>query len=318
MSKRIVLVVILFIMAATPVYAHLTGAFKDFLSAVQDPEAAERMRSEIKNTEQEISRLAPRVEQLDREYSEKEEEAVVKLQAYNELQLDMLAYMLSGSEDIVDLLANKSLMDEQMELFLSELDQMFLEYIPLKAAEESLDGHNKLLEVMNVHLEARDELLQDKDLTPDKLADYVIEQWNAHAGGYLRMSMKSDNKLIESSLSEMTIRKNTDSPFRLEESLLNYKSELRYLFRSDHIYVFFEREKANVLLIGSLESEDSFRTKLVFEAGFFNGIKLPEALLRILDGFQIDAQPLMIESKGFYTELTNGAIVLLPMELSGE
>ena len=70
---------------------------------------------------------------------------------------------------------------------------------------------------------------------------------------------------------------------------LNERSDARYYFRSDHVYIEYELEYAHVLVLGQvLQNEQGTGVKLVIEAGFYNGFFLPEELLVELPSFEID------------------------------
>jgi hypothetical protein len=309
---------LLSLLFASTVYAHVAGSFGDFLLGVKDERTTEKLKNEIKETKEEIERLTPRVEKLEAEYSEKAEVAVSKLQFYTTIGLDTYMNFILQSDDIVDILANQRLVEKKMEEDLRDLNQLYMEYMPLKLAKDSLEGHVELLNMIQDNLQARKKFLSaNEDLTPEEVASIMVINWAANAGS-LDEILLEDSKLLNQQIGTFVTQKTDGSPYRLEEKLFNQKSKLTYYFRSDHVYVHHEKEDTDIILIGTVSKADQHTVALDFEAGFLNGVLLSGDLLNQLPGFQLDYSNLNPHSKGFYVEQINGAIVIQPAEQAVE
>lgn len=319
MRKWIIGGCLLSLFFVSPAYAHISGAFGDFLSGIEDESTTEKLKKEIAETKEEIERLAPRVDALEAEYYKKEEMAVTKLKYYNTVGLDTFMTFIMESEGIVHMLASQRIVEKNLEQYLQELNMLYLDYMQVKLTKESLEGHEKLLGIIQSNLAAREALLsQYQNLTSVQLAMLVGSTWEKYVGTPLEERLVSDSMLLNENIKELVTQKTKDSPFRIEESLLNEKAKLTYHIRSDHIYVHFKNEGADVILIGIITKENENKASLLFEAGFINGVMLSTTILNELKGFEIHYSSLNPASKDFYVEQTNGAIVIHPIEKAME
>lgn len=318
MRKWIIGGVLFTVLFASTAYAHVAGSFGDFLVGIQDESTTEKLKNEIKDTKEEIERLTQRVEQMEVEYNEKADVAVTKLQFYNTIGLDTYMNFILQSDDVVDILANQRMIEKKIEEDLRDLNQLYLAYMPLKLAKDSLEGHVKVLNMIQDNLKARQEFFAaNGDLRPEEMASQAVINWAANEGS-LNEVLQKDSDLLKEQIKELVTRKTASSPYRLEEELFNQKSNLIYYFRSDHVYVHFRKNDADVILIGTVSKTNESSASLQFEAGFLNGILLSSDLLVRLPGFKIDYSRLNPKSKGFFVEHMNGAIVIQPAEQAVE
>src|SRR4051794_34973403 len=99
MYKKVGLVLLLAGTVALPVYAHLTGAFANFLAIVYDDSTISNLHQEMDQTREEIEKLEPQVKQAETVFKEDQQVAVEQLQFYSEKGLDTwLALMQQGSD----------------------------------------------------------------------------------------------------------------------------------------------------------------------------------------------------------------------------
>lgn len=315
MRKWIIGGVLFTVLLASTAYAHVAGSFGDFLVGIKDESTTEKLKNEIEETKEEIERLTPRVEKMKAEYDKKADVAVTKLQFYNTIGLDTYVNFILQTDDIVDILANQRMIEKKIKEDLWELNQLYLTYMPLKLANDSLEGHINILQMIEDNLKARIEFFESNgNLSADWLAIMVVNMWDGQVGPFLDEDLLADSKLLNQYAEKFLTQKTPDSPYRLEEELFNQSSKLSYYFRSDHVYVHYKKEEADVILIGIVSQDDENTASLKFEAGFMNGIMISDELLSQLSGFKIDYHRLTSKSKGFYVEHINGAIVIQPAE----
>jgi hypothetical protein len=102
---------------ASPVYAHVVGSFGDFLNGVKNEKTTEKLKSELKNTKEQIEQLTPQVTKMEKEFNKKKLGAAEsKLQFYNTIGLDTYMNFILQSDDIVDVLANQRIIKEKKAL----------------------------------------------------------------------------------------------------------------------------------------------------------------------------------------------------------
>jgi hypothetical protein len=306
-----------FLLASTA-YAHVSGTFGNFLGGVINESTTEKLKKEIKQTKKEIEELTPRVDQMEAEFNKKADIAVSKLQFYNTIGLDTYMNFILQSEDIVDVLANQRIVEKKLQEDLQDLNKLYLDYMPVKLAKDSLESHIKLLDMIRANLEARETFFAENEFsTPAYAANAIAEIWEENAAS-LDELLQEDSKLLNDNIKQFVTRKTIDSPYRLEEDLFNQESKVTYYFRSDHVYVHFKKNEADVMLIGQVSKTNENTARLEFEAGFLNGVSIASELLEKLPGFQLDYTNLNPNSKGFFVEQMNGAIMILPEENSAE
>ncbi|WDV95272.1 hypothetical protein [Brevibacillus parabrevis] len=314
--KLMLLVAAGLFLGATGAYAHLTGAFANFLVTVNDESTTERLKAEVAQTKKEIARLAPQIAKLEKSYVADQKVAVDKLQFYSEMGLDTWVSLLQQQQEPVDILGSQWLIERNLDAYMEELDKLYLAYKQLVATKETLEGHEKLLGMIEQNLQARGAFLADNPELPiEQLANYLDIDWMAEVEPALLAILAKDRALTEQQAATWasTQTGTASQPYRLDESWINERSELRYFFRSDHVYVVFQKPDLHVILIGQVLKDSSDAAALVFEAGFFNGFLMPETLIEELQGFRIPyAQLLQLPrvQAPFYLQQTSGGLIV--------
>jgi hypothetical protein len=298
-------------------YAHFAESYTFFIQGVEDEAATTaRLEKEIEETNREIAQVNPRLATLEKEYGSEKEAAVAKLQFYNTIGLDALTGFIWQSESITDVLANRRIVEKQLNGDLSRLNGLYLHYEQVKAAKETLAGHVKLLDIIRRNLQERETFdAVTKKLSLKDKADLAAQLWTGKVEGQLTKQLQDDAKWLRENAQQFITRQSENLPYRFEEDRMNEKSKLRYLFRSDHVYVYYENNNASVLLLGTVGKVNDGAASLTFEAGFLNGIALSDELVDFLHGFEINYAGINPKSKGFYVEQVSGAIIIQPVEV---
>lgn len=300
------------------VYAHLSGAFGDFLIGIQDESTTQKLKNEIEETKEQIEQLTPKVNRLQSEYSAKEKDAVTKLLFYNTMGLDVFMNFVLETEGIVDSLANKRLYEKNIETYLQELNHLYLKYKQLEITQEALEGHQELLMIIENNLSARNSFFEKYDYLSDKDKAYqAVEEFELVMENITDMLYR-DSDVLNSQITRFVTRKTKNSPYRLDQHLYNKKSEIDYYFRSDHTYLHVNENNTDVILIGVFTKDNSSTASLKLEAGFSNGIMIPEEVLPLLGTLKFDYSKLNSNSKDFFIEQTNGAIIIQSNETAVE
>lgn len=318
MRKTTIITIVFLLLTPVIAYAHITGAFKDFLVGIKDENATQKLEEELAVTKEEIARLAPQVEQLGAEYTEKQEEQMPKLRFYQSIGLDVYMNFILESEDMVDVLANQRLIEMKLEEDINALNRLYLEYMQVKVVKDSMLGHQHVLEIIESNLASRQQFL-DKfgHLSEEQMEQAAEDKWATEAA-VLDEVLVQDYDIIKRRIHQVTTQKTAQSPFRLEDQLLNEYTYLQYYIQSDHVYAHYVKNEVDIILIGVVSRDDPQTASLKFEAGFMNGIRIADSFMNQLFGFEIDYSKLNSKSKDFYVEQTNGAIVLIPYEQSKE
>lgn len=280
-----------------PAYAHLSGAFADFLAIVYDESTIDGLKAEMAETKSQIEALQPEIEASEKAFLEDREFAVEQLQFYADSGLDLWSAMMKNGGDAADLLGSQWQMGKSIEAYVESLNVLYIHYEELKGQQKSLQGHEQLLETIEKNLLAREQYLSENaDLPLEQIANYLDIDWVSEVEYELIDALKRDGKLIDQALDKWLTASGESS---LEESWLNEQSDLRYFFRNDHLYAEYELEFAHVILLGQvLQNEEGTAAELIFEAGFYNGFYLPEELLMELPGFTLDYAELQKEAGG--------------------
>lgn len=288
MCKRALLIVGLVLLCAVPVSAHLTGAFAKFLAIVYDDATISQLQHELDETKAEIEALTPQVEQAERVFREDQQQAISQLQFYSEMGLDTWLAMIQSGEDIVDLLGNKWVMEQQIETYLQQLNVLYRQYEQLQNSQQTLEGHAELLAAIEKNLQAREAfLLETAGLELDVIANYLDIDWTAEVEAHIIADLQRDADTVNRGVLEW------EDNYFFDEVWLNERSNARYFFRGDHVYIEYEREFAHVLVLGQvLQNADKTAAQLVIEAGFYNGFFLPEELLVELPSFSLSYEQL--------------------------
>ncbi|WP_312109015.1 hypothetical protein [Brevibacillus reuszeri] len=308
----LVATMIVLLVTATGAYAHLTGAFADFLVTVNDESTTEKLKQEVDQTKEEITKLQPKIASMESAYQANQKIAVDKLQFYSELGLDTWVNLLLQEQQPVDILGSQWLIERNLDAYMHELDELYLKYKQLVATKETLEGHQRLLAMIEENLQARGQFLSDNPGLPiDQLANYLDIDWMAEVEPELLRILAHDRELTEREAAKWASSHATTDSYQLDETWINEGSELRYFFRSDHVYVVFQKPELHVILIGQVLKDSNESAALLFEAGFFNGFLMPETLIQELHGFRIpysQLQGLPGVQGPFYLQQTSGAL----------
>lgn len=293
MYKKVLALALVCCLVAVPTYAHLTGAFANFLAIVYDEQTIEQLREEMANTKLEIEALTPVVEKAEQAFRADQEVSIEQLQFYSEVGLDTWLALMQQGTDIVDILGSQSFMSTKIDTYLFDLNELYLQYKQLVLQKESLEGHQHLLEAIEKNLQARQAFLDENaGLELEVIANYLDIDWTAEVEEHIIADLQADADVVNEQLLDW-LAVTDELPFALSEEWLNERSEARYYFRSDHVYIEYELEYAHVLVLGQvLQNEQGTGVKLVIEAGFYNGFFLPEELLVELPSFEIEYEQL--------------------------
>ncbi|MER1959341.1 MAG: hypothetical protein ABS942_18320 [Solibacillus sp.] len=289
MFKKIGFILSLSAVLALPVYAHLTGAFANFLAIVYDDSTISKLHEEVEHTKLEIEQLQPLVEQSEQDFKEEQQGAIEQLQFYSEMGLDTYLALMQQGTDVVDILGNQWLLNEKINDYLQQLNILYVTYQKLLQSQNRLKGHEQLLYAIEKNLQAREDfLVETQGMELENIANYLDIDWTAEVEENIIRDFQLDAELVNIQLSDW-IEKSVDGACQLSEQWLNEHSKARYYFRSDHVYVEYELEYAHVLVLGQvLQNAEGTAAQLVVEAGFYNGFYLPEELLVELPSFSID------------------------------
>jgi hypothetical protein len=307
-------------------YAHLEGAFREFLArnqelflqGVQSEEATENLKAEIAKTKEEIARLTPKVARLEEQYREAEDREQKKVQFYSLMGVETYMQFLLEARDVTDLLAGQRILEDKLKRDLEGLEALYRQYQAAQVAKSSLEHYEGVLEMIEHHLEARKKLLTDHaGKPPQELAQAVRELW-LNNQAFLKVQMDADQTVLNENLRAVVTQKAKGSPYRLESHLVNERTKLRYSFQSDHVYMQFRRDGVDMLLVGEVGQKDGKKIVIVPEAGFLNGILLDQALVAELKAIELEYERLEPRSKGFVLEPLNGALWIQPIESTGE
>lgn len=270
---------------AGPTYAHLTGAFADFLAIVYDETTISALHEELAQTRADIEALTPQVAEAEDVFRDNQQQAIMQLQAYAETGLDTWLTMMKQGNDIVDLLGNQWLMEQHITTYLQQLNVLYSEFKTLEQAQQSLQGHEQLLYAIEKNVQAREAFLAETaGLELEVIANYLDIDWTAEVEAHIIADLTADMHVINDELLQWV----QQPALTLSEQWLNDKSAATYYFRNDHIYMEYELEFAHVLILGQvLQQEKGDAAQFVIEAGFYNGFFLPEELLVELPGWSI-------------------------------
>ena len=293
MYKKVGLILLLAGAVALPVYAHLTGAFANFLAIVYDDSTISKLHQEMDETREEVEKLEPQVKQAETAFKEDQQVAVKQLQFYSEKGLDTWLALMQQGSDIVDIMGSQWVMEQKILTYAEQLNELYLQYEQLLSSQNTLKGHEQLLQAIEKNLQAREDYLAETaGLDLETIANYLDIDWTAEVEDSIIADFQKDADTIEENLLDWVSESLTGS-FHLSEEWLNERSNARYYFRNDHIYVEYELEYAHVLILGQvLQNEEGTAAELTIEAGFYNGFFLPEELLVELPGFSIDYETL--------------------------
>lgn len=309
MYKKGIIGCLLAMLVAVPAYAHLTGAFANFLAIVYDDSTISKLQEDMEKTRVEIEMLKPQIRAAEEGFRVDQAAATEQLQFYSEVGLDTWLTLMQDGTDIVDLMGSQWLMSRKIDGYLDELNELYRQYQQLLSSQRTLEGHEELLYAIEKNLLARQAFLEENaGLELEVIANYLDIDWTAEVEAHIIADFQRDKDLIAAELLDW-VEERPAHPHFLSEAWLNEESNARYYFRNDHVYVEYELEYAHVLVLGQvLQNEAGDVAQLVMEAGFYNGFFLPEELLVELPGFVIDyeklkeiddvTEPYIIQSNG--------------------
>lgn len=316
MYKYIVIISVVMLLWVTPAKAHLTGAFADFLSIVHDESTINKLKEEMEKTEEQIAQLEPKVTKMESVFKEHQGVAVEQLQSYSETGLDTWMSLLMQEQELVDIMGDQWLVEKNIQLFLNDLDVLYAEYMALKSAKDSLEGHQVLLEMIEENIQSRNQFLMDNaDIPLDQQANYLDIDWISEVEDDLIAILEEDRTLVKGKMSEWVLASSVEPDYVLAESWLNEQSDVQYFFRSDHVYIVYKKRDLHVILLGQVLQQSDQLAELQLEAGFFNGFLLPDTLLEELPGLQIEFEHLRQLYEGsppVYLEQDNGRLLISP------
>jgi len=318
MGKKTVLIALLLLLIPTVAYAHVVGAFKDFLVGITDEQATQRLVEELEDTRLAIENLTPQVDRLNAEFTLKQDEQIPMLQFYQSIGPDVLLGFVFDAETIVDVLANLRLVEMKLDEDLATLNRLYREYMQVKTTRDALASYEQLLVMIESNLKAREQFLEAYGhLSKEEMAQEAERLW-AKEAGILDEILLEDMEKIDRRIRQITVRPSERSPFRIEEQLINQYTELDYYIQSDHVYVHHHQDDVDIILIGMVTRDDPHTASLKFEAGFMNGVRISDLYMNQMLGFVIDYAKLNPASADFYVEQTNGVIIIMPAEQAGE
>ena len=302
MYKKIVWILLILCAFTMPAYAHLTGAFAEFLAVVYDQNTMSKLQQQMEETKEEIEQLTPVILQAEEKFTDNQAIAIDQLQFFSEVGLDTTLALIGQGNDIVDILGSKWIIQYKIEQYLDELNVLYLQYKQLRDQQEIMQGHTELLTAIEKNIAARDAYLQAAEgLDLETIANYLDIDWTSEVEYNLIEDLKKDQQLIDIQLTNWL--QSTASGNTMLESWLNERSNARYYFRNDHIYIEYKVNAEHVLLLGQVLQHNK-TAQLILEAGFYNGFFLPDELLNELQGFSIS-----IDAISDYTQIENPYII---------
>jgi hypothetical protein len=320
MVKRLLvpMLLVLLLLNSSHVFAHLTGAFAEYLASVHDESTTDKLREEMDSIEAEIGQLLPRINGLEEEYSLKQASAVDKLLIYNDLGLDMWVSLLQQSNNVVDLLGNHWLMKRNLDAYLQELEQLYMDYSQLVITKDTLSRYRELLATIGNNLELRQPYLDSvQDYSLEEKSNFLDIDWVSEVEDKLVAALDQDQQRVQELWREWVVPSSstsTDTVYEMKEEWLNESSALHYYFRSDHIYTVFEQPGAHVILVGQVLKNEQNDAELQFESGFYNGFLMPAVLFEELKGLQLpyaEIRKLQGATEVSYLQQSSGKLLLI-------
>ena len=140
MFKRLLCIAGLCCLFALPVYAHLTGAFADFLAIVYDESTIEKLQLDMQQTKEKIEELTPKV--AARKWHSPR---ISKLLLDNCSSIRKLVWirefaLMQQGSDVIDLLGSQWVMQSKIENYLVDLNDLYLQYKQLLINRTNIAG----------------------------------------------------------------------------------------------------------------------------------------------------------------------------------
>ncbi|QGG57363.1 hypothetical protein [Paenibacillus sp. B01] len=283
-----VLAVLASLLVGTAAYAHLTGAFAEYLAVVYDESTTDKLREDLETARREIAKLEPELDARRKTFLENRDAAVPKLLFYQDRGLDLSLELLRGAGSVTDLLGSRWLLQRQIELELDRLDELYRSYLQVGLTRQSLQSRQELLAMIESNLALRQPFLDSVgELGLEEIANYLDIDWVSEVEEPLKAALLADAGTVAESWREWLAESPLDGSLELAAGWLNERSGLSYYFRADHLYAVYEQEGANVILIGQLLQNERGDAQLMLEAGFYNGFAVPDKALEELKGFEL-------------------------------
>ncbi len=284
------------------------------MQSFDSEESVLALQEELKRTAAELETMSEEAEEKRQKYREQSEEFEPILKFYRTAAADAYLELMMQGEEMIDVLAFQQWYRQKLDQDLAKLEQLHKEYVPLRNAVRTKQDYEALLGLIQSSMQKRQRLQQElKGASEEEIEKAISRLWTENIG-YL-LELKADKDLIEADPTAFIRQRSSASPYRLEQDLINEKSKMRYYFRYDHIYAYFARNDAEVILVGMIQRKDGDLVALEFEAGFVNGFQIPEELLGILKGFEIPYRSISNQaSSDFFVESTTGAVIIQPLE----
>lgn len=308
--------------AGSVVQAHLAGAFKEFLVGVGNENSDEALYEQLEATGEEIERLTPRYEALTTEYGDNQDLAIEKMIFYSTMGLDTFAEFFKESNSVVDFLGNKKIVEDNVESYLRELNELYMDYQKVKISKESLESYQSLLDMISGNADGKKEIyekfstVEDEKDREEMIARYISTLWAGYEG-ILEKEISSDEEMFNLNIHQFITRKTDVSPYHFEQDRINDKSDLDYFIMKDHVYLHYENYGDEIILIGLSKNNEGKELQIEFEAGFINGFMIPESEMNYLGPITIKFDNIAANSD-FIIEQSRGSIVLLDTRNSGE
>lgn len=295
-------------------FAHLTGAFSTYLASVYNEGTLQQLKDELAQTTEEINKLTPQLEKLEKNLHESRTENGQALLAWLNSGLDLYTTAITSTSSLTDVVGNQWLVQQKLEEQLDALHFLHLDYLEVKYEQQALEGHRTLLQLIEEHLTLREPYLQSLGVDDLETQAYYLDiDWVADVEDELIEALEYDAELIHNNWSDWLSISQLTQQYEFTQQWLNERTKLQYHFRSDHIYAVFNNEDAQVILIAQVLRNEQDEAELVIESGFYNGFFIPELALEELSGFTLQydaiAQQLNLNQASYIVQ-GNGKLVL--------
>ena len=308
MRRALIISVMLIMLFTGTVYADLPTTFEDFLLSLDD-NASDLLKDEMEMMSSEIERLIPEIEELEVDYKEQEETAVSTLQFYQSIGLDTIIELTLEADHLVDVLANVRMIEKKLDDDMATLEHFHNNYMLRKTAKESLERHQEELVMIKRNLEAREVFFKEYgDLTADEMIEVIRTSWEGGVATAVENAMQADSVILNENLNDLLVESSTNT-FLLNDTDLNTKTELSYFIDPSHVYVHFNEDQNDGILLGVMTRDEDQKYSLMFEGGFINGIYIPLEWIYHWEGLSMDLANFRPSDK-FYVEHRNNAFLI--------
>ncbi|RIE04042.1 hypothetical protein [Cohnella faecalis] len=180
MRRVLLLTMLLLAFGGAGVYAHLTGAFSNYLLSIVDVDSTEQLRQEIDATKAQIESMKPRLAEQTARFAENRAAAAEQLLLLDSMGVDFRIGLLQQSGGPTELMADYWVLERYFRQYVQQLDELYRENAALSGEERKLRSYNLLLEKIEQGLEARNQFLaSNADVHVEQLANYLDIDWTA-------------------------------------------------------------------------------------------------------------------------------------------